>query len=239
MIKFLLKIAGCFWGAMFLFSCDSGDIYPKEYEGNGGITVAATFVFDNTDAFPNDYPLIFGAFGNKQSIPLASVRVMKPKNNEPVKVSIDNLTPDATSIMLCLTNLGRQPVFTLFEEDINVDAARDSIIIPEAQICLVSYERIQRLIFEQYTCVSCHQGTTGAGNLLLTEDKSYNELVNKVSSKNPAKNRVTPYNIYNSFLLDILEDDNLGMTQPHKAFVTRNDDDIVIIKEWIKNGCVR
>jgi hypothetical protein len=242
MIKFLLKIAGCFWGVMFLFACDSGDIYPKEYEGNGGITVSATFVFDSQDAFPDDYLLIFGVFSNKQSIPLASVRVMKPKNSEPVKVSIDNLTPDAISdaisIMLCLTNSGRQPEFTLFEEDIDVAAARDSIIIPETQISLVSYERIQRLIFEQYTCVSCHQGTTGSGNLLLTTDKSYNALVNKVSSKNPAKNRVTPYDIDNSFLLDILEDDKYGLTQPHTGFVTRNDD-IVLLKEWIKNGCVR
>jgi hypothetical protein len=236
MIKFLLKIAGLFSGMMFLFSCDSGDIYPKEYERNEGITVSATFVFDNPDAFPNDYPLIFGAFDDKQSTPLASVRVMKPKNGEPVKVSIDDLPPNATSIILCLTNLGRQPVFTLFEQDINVATARDSIIIPDSTINLVSYERIQTLVFEQYTCVSCHQGTTGAGNLLLIADKSYNALVNKVSSKNPAKNRVTPYDIDNSFLLDVIEDDDIALTQPHTGFVTRNDD-IVLLEEWIKNGC--
>jgi hypothetical protein len=235
-----LQITGLFLGMMLLFSCDSGDIYPKEYERNEGITVSATFVFDNPDAFPNDYPLIFGAFDNEQSTPLASVRVMKPKNGEPVKVSIDNLSLNATSIMLCLTNLGRQPVFTLFRQDINVATVHDSIIIPESTINLVSYERIQILVFEQYTCVSCHQGTTGAGNLLLTADKSYNALVNKISSKNPAKNRVTPADINNSFLLDVLEKekDDIGLTQPHTSFVTRNDD-IVLLKEWIKNGCRR
>jgi hypothetical protein len=237
MIKFLLKIGGVVGGLIFLFACDSGDIYPKEYENNEGITVSATFVFDNLEAFPNDYPLIFGAFGDdKQAIPLASVRVMKPKNQEPVKVSIDNLTSNATSIMLCLTNLGRQPVFSLFEMDIKITG--DSIVIPESKITFVSYERIQNLVFEQYTCVSCHQGTTGAGNLLLTADKSYNDLVNKVSSKDPTKNRVTPSDTNNSFLLDILENENLDMTQPHTSFVTRNDD-IILLKEWIKNGCGR
>jgi hypothetical protein len=238
MIKFLLKISGWIWGLMLLFSCDSGDIYPEKYERNDGITVSATFVFDNLDAFPNDndYHLIFGAFGDKQSPPLASIKIMKPKNHEPVKVSIDNLKQDATSIMLCLTNLGRQPVFTLFEMDISI--ADDSIIIPESKIYLINYNRIQSLVFEQYNCVSCHQGNIGAGNLLLTADKSYNELVNKVSSKNPAKNRVTSSDIDNSFLLDVLENDNLALTQPHKSFVTRSDD-IVLIKEWIKNGCER
>jgi hypothetical protein len=223
---------------MFLFSCDSGDIYPKEYERNEGITASATFVFDNPNAFPEDYPLIFGAFEDKQSIPLASVRIMKPKNNEPVKVSIDNLSPDTKFLMLCLTKLGRQPEFTLFEKDINIDLAGDSIVIPETNIKLVSYERIQNLVFEQYTCLSCHGESPGAGNLLLTADKSYNALVNIVSSKNPAKNRVTPSDINNSFLLEVLKDENLDLNRPHTGFVTRNDD-IVLLKEWIKNGCQR
>jgi hypothetical protein len=236
MTKFLLKISTGFWGLMFLFSCDSGDIYPEEYKNSEGITVSATFAFDNLDAFPAEYPLIFGAFNDKKSTPLASVMIIKPKNQEPVKVSIDNLAAGATSVMLCLTNLGRQSVFSLFEMDINV--AGDSIVIPESQISLVSYERIQNLIFEQYTCVSCHQGSAGAGNLLLTESKSYNDLVNKVSSKNPSKNRVTPLIIDNSFLLDVLTDENTGLTQPHTGFVTRNDD-IVLLREWIKNGCPR
>jgi hypothetical protein len=234
MIKLFLKIFVGLCGLTFLLSCDSGDIYPQKYERSDGITVSATFVFDNLDAFPNDYPLIFGTFNDKQSIPLASVRITKPKNNEAVKVSIDNIDSNTTSVMLCLTNLGQQSVFTLFEQNVNV--AGDSIIIPESKINLISYIRIQSLIFEQYTCVSCHQGNVGAGNLLLTEGRSYNELVNKVASKNPTKNRVTPYDVDNSFLLDILEGKNSVLTQPHTGFVTR-DDDIVLLKEWIKNGC--
>jgi hypothetical protein len=162
---------------------------------------------------------------------------MKPKNDSPVDVSIENLPSDATSIKLCLTDLGRQPVFVLHELEINMNN-NDNIIIPESKVNLVSYERIQNLIFEQYTCVACHQGNTGAGKLLLTTEKSYNSLVNTVSSKNPAKNRVTPSQTDNSFLLDVLTDENLSLTltQPHTSFVTRNDD-IKLLEEWIKNGC--
>jgi hypothetical protein len=236
MIKFFLKISLWLCGLTCLFSCDSGDIYPEEYENDEGITASATFIFDSPDAFPNDYPLIFGVFNDSQSIPLASVRIIKPKDNEPVNVSIDNLSSEAKSIKLCLTNLGREPVFVLFETDI--DVAEDNIVIPESRINLTSYERIQNLVFEQYTCVSCHQGNTGAGNLLLTADKSYNALINKTSSVNPAKSRVTPSDLDNSFLLDVLTDENLVLTQPHTGFVTRNDD-INLLKEWIKNGCRR
>jgi hypothetical protein len=222
--------------AVLLFSCDSGDIYPDEYSNDKGTSVSATFSFDNMDAFPNDYPLIFGAFDDPQSPPLASVKVIKPKTGESVNVSIDNLPDGATSVMLCLTNLGRQPVFTLF--DMNIDAANDSIAIPPTDINLASYERIQTLVFEQYNCVSCHQGSTGAGNLLLVADRSYHELVNKTSSHNPAKNRVTPFDIDNSFLLDVLKDQDLVLAHPHTGFVTRNDD-IVLLREWIKTGCGR
>jgi hypothetical protein len=236
MIRFSIKILTGLAVLTFLFSCDSGDIYPKEYENDKGITASATFVFDNLDAFPNDYPLIFGAFNDKQSTPLASVRMVKPSSQEPVKVSIDNLPANATSVMLCLTNLGRTPVFVLFEADITV--ADDSIVIPQSTVDFVSYDRIQSLVFEQYTCVACHQGATGDGNLLLTPSASYNSLVNTASSKNPAKNRVTPSDIDNSFLLDVLSNDDLGLSQPHTVFVTRNDD-IVLIREWIKNGCGR
>jgi hypothetical protein len=235
MIKFFLKISAGLAG-LLLCSCDSGDIYPEKYERNDGITVSATFVFDNLDAFPNDYPLIFGAFSDKQSAPVASISVVKPKNRQQVEVSMDNLGAEVTSIMLYLANLGRQPVFTFFETDIN--ATGGNVVIPESRINLVSYERIQNLVFEQYNCVSCHQGNTGAGNLLLTADKSYNALVNKISSVNPAKNRVTPSGVDNSFLLDVVTDENLNITQPHTGFITRNDD-VVLLREWIKNGCER
>jgi hypothetical protein len=233
MIKFCLKILTGFAG-LLLFSCDSGDIYPEKYERNDGISVSASFVFDNPETFPSDYPLIFGAFNDRQTTPVASVRIMKPKNQEPVNVSIDNLGEDATSIMLCIANLGREPVFSLFETEIN--AAGDNVVIPESRINLISYERIQNLVFEQYNCVSCHQGNTGAGELLLTAGKSYNALVNTASSINPAKNRVSPSDAGNSFLLDVLTDENLAVSQPHTGFITRNDD-IVLLMEWIKGGC--
>jgi hypothetical protein len=219
-----------------MFNCDSGDIYPKEYEYNRGITVSATFVFDNLNAFPDDYPVIFGAFNDKQSTPLASVRIMKPRNTSTVQVAINNLDHSTTSVILCLANLGREPVYTLFETD--VDLASDSIVIPATEISLADYDRIQNLVFEQYTCVACHQGSAGAGNLLLTADRSYDDLVDKASSVNTAKNRVTPSDIDNSFLLDVLQDENLSLTQPHTGFVTR-DDDIILLKEWIKDGCRR
>jgi hypothetical protein len=225
----------CLWiGLLFLAACDSGDIYPKEYTHDAGITVEATFVFENPNVFPNDYPLIFGVFNDEQPTPLTSVRIIKPKNNNPVNVSIENISAEATSIRLCLTNLGRQPVFVLFEMKIDKNNT-DNIVIPESKIDLMTYDRIQKLIFEQYTCVACHQGTVGAGNLLLTAERSYNDLVNKASHKFPNKNRVSPFEINNSFLLDVVTDNTLELTQPHTSFITRNDD-FTLLEEWIKNG---
>lgn len=86
-----------------------------------------------------------------------------------MELSIENVPEDARSVRLCMTNSGRQVVYTFFEYALDDDRTSD-IDLPSAQIDLLEYDRIQRLVFQQYNCVSCHQGESGAGGLLLTRE---------------------------------------------------------------------
>ena len=151
--------------------CDSGDIYESHQATTEGVSVRGTFELLNPEVFPGEYDLIFGAFGEGGTSALSSVNVLKPADGNKVELSIENVPEDARSVCLCMTNSGRQVVYTFFEYALDDDRTSD-IDLPSAQIDLLEYDRIQRLVFQQYNCVSCHQGESGAGGLLLPEGNS-------------------------------------------------------------------
>ena len=168
-----------------------------------------TFELLNPEVFPGEYDLIFGAFGEGGTSALSSVNVLKPADGNKVELSIENVPEDARSVRLCMTN--------------------------SAQIDLLEYDRIQRLVFQQYNCVSCHQGESGAGGLLLTEGNSYRSLVGTASTLSD-KLRVKPSDPEGSFLLDALTSQEAISSPPHTGFVTRSED-IDLLRIWIEKGC--
>ena len=115
------------------------------------------------------------------------------------------------------------------------DDRTSDIDLPSAQIDLLEYDRIQLLVFQQYNCVSCHQGESGAGGLLLTEGNSYRSLVGTASTLSD-KLRVKPSDPEGSFLLDALTSQEAISSPPHTGFVTRSED-IDLLRIWIEKGC--
>ena len=213
--------------------CDSGDIYESHQATTEGVSVRGTFELLNPEVFPGEYDLIFGAFGEGGTSALSSVNVLKPADGNKVELSIENVPEDARSVRLCMTNSGRQVVYTFFEYALDDDRTSD-IDLPSAQIDLLEYDRIQRLVFQQYNCVSCHQGESGAGGLLLTEGNSYRSLVG-VPATHSDKPRVEPSDPDGSFLLDVLTAEG-AVAYPHTGLVTRSED-INLLRVWIEKGC--
>ena len=192
--------------------CDSGDIYESHQATTEGVSVRGTFELLNPEVFPGEYDLIFGAFGKGGTSALSSVNVLKPTDGDRVELSIENV-----------------PEYAL-DDDRTSD-----IDLPSAQIDLLEYDRIQRLVFQQYNCVSCHQGESGAGGLLLTEGNSYRSLVGTASTLSD-KLRVKPSDPEGSFLLDALTSQEAISSPPHTGFVTRSED-IDLLRIWIEKGC--
>ncbi len=221
------------WLSVSVISCDSGDIYPDEFEYENGVVVKASFIFEELGTFPSNYQVLFGAFGNGKVEPIVSKTIVKPKQGQEVTIMLDNLPDDATSLKLCLTTLGKQPVYTFYKMDVP-KAVGDSIVIPIQEIHLMQFDRIQQQVFTP-SCVACH-GNPGAAGLSLSEGISYANLVNVSSTRSAEhQSRVTPSDIEASFIIDILEHGDLLKTD-HTSIPSKYNDDLALLKEWIRNG---
>ena len=95
---------------------------------------------------------------------------------------------------------------------------------------------IQAQVFD-LNCLSCHGGGSGlAGQLDLRDDVAYKSLVNvKAPLSEEGKNYVTPGNINNSFLLDILENNPV-----HKDMFNSSgkQEVLALIQGWILGGAL-
>jgi hypothetical protein len=230
---FSLRPAVVFLWLSALVSCDSGDIYPDKFEYDSGVVVKASFIFEEPEVFPSSYQILFGIFDNAGTEPVVSKTIIKPGQGQAVSITLDNLPDNAASIKLCLTTLGKQPVFTFYEMQVP-EHTGDSIVIPVQEIHLLQFNRIQQQVFTP-ACVACH-GSPGAAGLSLVEGVSYNSLVNVPATKSPeSKARIAPSDIEGSFLINVLEHGDLLNTD-HTSIPSKYQDDLALLKEWIRNG---
>jgi hypothetical protein len=224
---FFLLIA-CF----FLFACDSGDIYPENsVERNDNISVAADFTLTGL-ADTRNYELYFAAFEGENRAPLVWTKIIPESEANAIHVSLDNVPAQADNVQLCLLSIGRRAIYSFFSYDIS--NTQNNIEIPLTDISLkMEYDKIQDL-FERNTCTACHGSENGAAGLLLGAGKSYENLVDHPSI-NSAKRRVEPFNIENSFLIEVLTSDKLSLRHPHST-IMYNQDDLNLLKAWIERG---
>lgn len=221
---------------ILFFSCDSGDIYPENPKVEEvDINVNATFQFSNLDAFPKNYDIVFGSFIGTSPYPLSSKVITKPDNSTSVTISLSKIPQKTTYLSLALIEkVGNKKRHSFFQYPIS--GASENIEISET-INLATLERIQNQIFTPQ-CIQCHgAGGTSAG-LDLTEENAYRNLVGVASKEdNSPKNRVTEYNLQNSFLLDVLLENVSTVSTNHTSLSTLDpDDDINLLKAWIQTG---
>ena len=105
---------------------------------------------------------------------------------------------------------------------------------------------IQREIFNttdssgRLACIQCHSdnGRVTAGNLVLLEGRSYNQLVQRASSFKPGAVLVVPDDPDGSYLIHKLEgrSDIIGQRMPRTTGPFLTDGQISIIRRWIELG---
>ena len=108
-----------------------------------------------------------------------------------------------------------------------------------------SFASIQRTIFNvtdssgRLSCVGCHsdQGRNAAGQLVLLEGRSYQQLVGRASSGRPAETRVIPGDPQNSYLVKKLEGrDITGERMPRGTGPFLTEGQMLVIRKWIQDG---
>ena len=117
-----------------------------------------------------------------------------------------------------------------------MDDSDEPLDLSVGELDLASFKRIQAQVFD-LNCLSCHGGGSGlAGQLDLRDDVAYKSLVNvKAPLSEEGKNYVTPGNINNSFLLDILENNPV-----HKDMFNSSgkQEVLALIQGWILGGAL-
>lgn len=96
-------------------------------------------------------------------------------------------------------------------------------------------ESIQQHVFTP-RCATCHQGSHVSGLELENAQRSYDELVNVMSTEEPTLDRVEPGQPDSSYLIDKLEDTQtvggrMPLNQPPLSPET-----IAVIRQWITEG---
>ena len=121
-------------------------------------------------------------------------------------------------------------------------SSADEIQLPEATVDLACYDRVQAQVFDA-RCTTCHgaTSTSPAGNLFLTSDKSHAALVNVPAQVSVAegKNYVTPQDVDNSFLTDILFTEiSQNMKFQHSDIFSGSEatEASTLLNAWINNG---
>ncbi len=222
-----------FFTCLLLVSCDSGDIYPEEKRmEETDMNISAVFHFENSEAFPQNYRIVWGAFVGTSPYPLTFEEVGKTSgktwNAMPLKT-----VPQGTSYMaLTLVEKNENKAKYIFRK-FPLENTSTEMNISET-VDLATFERVQAQVFTPQ-CIQCHGAGGFAARLDLTEENAYANLMNVPSQEdNSPKNRVTKYSLQNSFLLDVLTDRPATITTNHTTLTTLDaDDDVNLIRAWI------
>ena len=162
------------------------------------------------------------SLGEDGVTPILVKRILEPSSEaEAVTVTLNNLNGNTRSIAVAVITSGMSLVHAY--QSFPVNASDESLTLPETTIEVASFSRIQTQVFNA-KCVMCHGGST---------TKAYQSLINvKAPHSAKGKNYVTPGDLNNSYLLDVLEHDNhIDIFNGAEQREVR-----ALIRTWIKAG---
>lgn len=131
------------------------------------------------------------------------------------------------------------------------DFLRQTSLVSPTPTLEPTFPSIQQNIFEasdssgRVACTNCHTtvGRTPAGNLNLTRDAAYAQLVSRMSAQRAGSLLVNPGNSAGSYLIDKLVASPttaiIGRRMPFLGAPFLTDGQILVIRRWIDTGASR
>ncbi|MDR0874229.1 MAG: hypothetical protein LBN27_12315 [Prevotellaceae bacterium] len=214
-------------------SCDSGDIYPEEKKiEEMNLRVNADFQFENPDAFPQNYRIVWGAFIGTSPYPLSYEAVEKPAVGARFIAPLYAPPKGAEYMALALVEKNENKSIYTFKK-FPLDNSATEMNIKDT-VDLAPFARVQAQIFTPQ-CTRCHGDGGLSAGLNLTDGNAYANLVGVPSkADNSPKNRITKFSLQNSFLLDVLTTRPETVATNHTTLTTLDaDDDVNLIRAWI------
>lgn len=221
--------------AVVAASCDDGLVYDSSgITASTGRTLHLTATIKGADSWPDGYRLVTAGFNATSNYALIAKDVM-PAADGTVEHTMTQIDEEATTVELCIIDRLRKRIVTY--ESIDCTGAATNIEMNIGEMDVNMYPTIQSKIFNTY-CIQCHGGSTYAGaGLYLTEEKSYEALVNVHSIKSPTGALlVAPGDAGESFLHTALNTDISGNWRIDHIDIVQFPALLTIIDEWINAG---
>ncbi|UVQ46352.1 hypothetical protein NXY11_24965 [Parabacteroides faecis] len=220
--------------AAITVSCDDGKIYN---EGNGpvkreGSTIKLTAHISKNSTWPSGYSLVFAGFAPNDEY-AQTAKGLGIENDGSVNMVLSGISNEVNQLEICIINKLRKRIVTFYKMDFTEQA--DTIMMDAGVIDASIFNSIQSNIFNAY-CTNCHgAGNSAAGDLYLTEDKSYAALINvKAVSSEEGKMLVKPNDVENSYMLDVLTEG--ASPHYHNDILSAQMDKLSLLKSWIEEG---
>ena len=181
MKKYIL-FGGCLLLLAYITSCDDGRIYEKtETLSEEGRTLRMSGRISGINKWPDGYSVVVAGFSDESEYAVVTKTIPAVENDE-IQVTMTGVSDKVTTIELCVINRLRKRVISFRSMD-DLTAVDDTILMDVGTVDAGMYHGIQEKVFNT-TCAHCHGGgSSAAGNLYLTEGKSYEALVHHPSKK--------------------------------------------------------
>lgn len=210
---------------LFLLACSSDDSTTETF------TVSGSIIINDPDFQIDGQTIEVGLFID-ESTPEFSKTLQKSTAGESIAFSFQNVEEGTYTCKIYVAEKGQYKTALYSYNSKNINATTN---LGTASTNLLSYARVQNQLINK--CTQCHGGASGepAAGLILLEDKSYANLVN-MESTNSDLFRVKTDDATNSFLVHVLQQDNLPFEHPSSTSATTTD--IELVKLWINNGAI-
>ena len=219
-----------------LISCDDGKIYGDaaviEREGS---TVEMSGIVKGVDSWPGGYSVVIAGFGKSEYADISKTVPVPEDEDETISLTMGGIGSDVTTLELCVIDRLRRRVVTFYSMD--CDHAASPISMEVGTVDVGMYNSIQKEVFDTY-CISCH-GLSGqlAAGVNLTEENSYDALVNQVADKDESESLlVKPGDVENSYLHKMLNSNVTSNWRTDHMNIITSTTLLTLIDEWISSG---
>ena len=224
MKKYIL-FGGCLLLLAYITSCDDGRIYEKtETLSEEGRTLRMSGRISGINKWPDGYSVVVAGFSDESEYAV-----------DEIQVTMTGVSDKVTTIELCVINRLRKRVISFRSMD-DLTAVDDTILMDVGTVDAGMYHGIQEKVFNT-TCAHCHGGgSSAAGNLYLTEGKSYEALVNHPSKKVDGMLLVKPGSAQESVLHTLLNTTISSTWGYDHSKEILSSPILTLIDDWINNG---
>ncbi len=216
-------------------SCDDGRLYEKPVIlPEEGRVVKLKGTLTGIEDWANGYNVVVAGFTDDSEYAIISKSIITNEAGE-AEVVLSGITDEVKSVELCVVNRLRKRMLTFQKANLQ---PTDTIRLEVSHMDVGMYATIQKQLFNT-TCTSCHGASTfAAQGLYLTEDKSYEALVNVPSAIRPDSLLVNPGHAATSVLYQVLANDlDATLSRPHHEMISTQEVNwLTLVRDWINES---